>query len=145
MYDTEMAVPHIIVDTNVLLTAMRSRLGASYKLLSLLDSGKFKISISVSLLLEYEDVLMRNAPLLGENDISDVLDYFCDVANKQTVFYLWRPVLRDPNDDLVLEVAVAGGCDAIVTFNGRDFAGAERFGVRVMTPREFLCEIGELK
>jgi len=60
------------------------------------------------------------------------------------VFYLWRPTLRDPKDDLVLEVAVAAGCEGIVTFNERDFAGAERFGLRVMPPGELLVEIGEL-
>ena len=143
-----MEKPHVVIDTNVLLAGMRSRLGASFRLLSLVDSGRFDISISASLLLEYEDVLMRNVPLLSENevnDVLDVLDYLCEIANRQTIFFLWRPVLRDPNDDLVLEVAVAGGCDCIVTFNGRDFAGAERFGLRVMKPREFLVEIGELE
>ena len=58
------------------------------------------------------------------------------------MFYLWRPVLSDPGDDHVLEAAVAGGCDGILTYNQRDFAGAERFGVRVITPKEFLFEIG---
>lgn len=140
-----MTVPHIIIDTNVLVAAMRSRLGASHKLLSLVDAGKFEISISVSLLLEYEDALMRNIPQLGDNDVNDILDYLCQVANKQRVFYLWRPTLPDPNDDLVLEVAVAGGCDHIATFNGRGFGGAERFGVRVLPPRNFLTEIGEMK
>ena len=59
------------------------------------------------------------------------------------MFYLWRPTLRDSNDDLVLELAVAADCDAIVTFNQRDFAGVEQFGLRVVTPGEFLKEIGE--
>ncbi len=136
---------HIVIDTNVLLAGLRSRSGASFRLLSLVDSGRFDISISVSLVLEYEDVLLRNVPLLDENEVSDLLDYLCAIANRQTIFYLWRPTLRDPNDDLVLEVAVAGGCDCIVTFNTRDFVGAERFGIRVMKPREFLVEIGDLK
>lgn len=136
---------HIVIDTNVLLAGLRSRSGASFRLLSLFDSGRFDISISVSLVLEYEDVLLRNVPLLDENEVSDLLDYLCAIANRQTIFYLWRPALRDPNDDLVLEVAVAGGCDCIVTFNTRDFVGAEQFGIRVMKPREFLVEIGDLK
>ena len=138
-----MMVPHVVIDTNVLLSAMRSRLGASYRLLSLFDTGTFEMSISVSLVLEYEDVLMRNVPLLNENEVTDLLNYLCEIANRQTIFYLWRPVLRDPNDDLVLEVAVAGGCDCIVTFNVRDFAGAEQFGIRIVKPRDFLVEIGE--
>lgn len=137
-------VANVVLDTNVLVVAMRSRQGASYRLLTLLSSGKFEVSVSVGLVLEYESALGRIAPL-DEGNIDNVLDFVCSVANKPKVYYLWRPVLRDPNDDFVLEVAVAGGCEAIITFNKRDFAGAERFGIRVVSPREFLAEIGELK
>ena len=143
-YDTASMAVNMVLDTNVLVAAMRSRQGASYRLLTLLGSGKFEVSVSVGLVLEYEDALRRRAPL-GEDDVDDVLDYLCAVANKPRVYYLWRPMLRDPNDDLVLEVAVAGGCEAIVTFNRRDFRGADRFGVRVLSPRELLVEIGELE
>lgn len=135
---------NVVLDTDVLVAAMRSRQGASYRLLTLLGSGKFEVSVSVGLVLEYEDALRGRVPL-GENDVDDVLDYLCAVANKPRVYYLWRPMLRDPNDDLVLEVAVAGGCEAIVTYNRRDFVGADRFGVRVLSPRELLVEIGELE
>ena len=134
---------NVVLDTNVLVAAMRSRRGASYRLVTLLGAGKFEVNVSVGLVLEYEDALRRNAPL-GREDLDDVLDYVCSVAHKPKIYYLWRPMLRDPNDDLVLEVAVAGGCDAIVTFNRRDFAGVERFGIRILSPREFLSEIGEL-
>ena len=134
---------NVVLDTNVLVAAMRSRQGASYRLLTLVGSGKFEVSVSVGLVLEYEDALTRKA-LVGKDDRDDVLDYVC-AANKPKVYYLWRPMLRDPNDDLVLELAVAGGCEAIVTFNKRDFAGTERFGIRILSPREFLVEIGELK
>jgi len=145
VYDTDMAVPRVVLDTNVVVAAVRSRRGASFKLLALLGLRKFQISISVPLILEYEDALMRNVPaLLAQDDVSDLLDYICAVASKQRVFYLWRPVLSDPKDDHVLEAAVAGGGDGIVTYNKRDFAGAERFGVQVMSPKEFLFEIGEL-
>ena len=137
-------VVKVVLDTNVLVAAMRSRQGASYRLMTLLGSGKFEVSVSVGLVLEYESALRRTAPL-DDGNIDYVLDFVCSVANKPKVYYLWRPVLRDPNDDFVLEVAVAGGCEAIVTFNKRDFAGAERFGIRVVSPREFLAEIGELK
>ena len=88
---------------------------------------------------------MRNVPLLSKDEINDLLDYLCKISRHQTPFYLWRPLLRDPSDDMVVEAAVAGGCDSIVTFNSRDFAGVEQFGIRVMTPREFLVEIGELE
>ena len=140
-----MKTPHVVIDTNVLLAAMRSRLGASFRLLSLVDSGKFETSVSVALVLEYEAALMRNVPLLNKQEINDMLDYLCGISRHQTPFYLWRPLLRDPNDDMVVEAAVEGGCDRIVTFNSRDFAGAEQFGIRVVTPREFLVEIGELE
>ena len=135
---------NVVLDTNVLVSAMRSRQGASYRLLALVGSGRFEVSVSVGLVLEYEDALTRMA-LVGKDDRDDLLDYVCAVANKPKVYYLWRPMLRDPNDDFVLEVAVAGGCEVIVTFNKRDFGGAERFGIRVLSPREFLVEIGELK
>ena len=144
VYDTANMAVKVVLDTNVIVAAMRSRQGASYKLLTLLGSGMFEVSVSVGLVLEYEAALKRTVPL-GEDDVDDVLDYLCDIANKPRVYYLWRPMLRDPNDDLVLEVAVAGGCEAIVTFNRRDFGGADRFGIRVLSPRELLVEIGELK
>lgn len=134
------------MDTCVLVPALRSRRGASHRLLRLIDSGKFEVSLSVPLLLEYEEVCKRLVGTipLTESDIDAVLDYFCHVAHHQTVFYLWRPFLKDPEDDMVLELAVAADCQVIVTYNVRDFRGAERFGIRVLTPQEFLREIGEL-
>jgi predicted nucleic acid-binding protein len=61
------------------------------------------------------------------------------------VFFLWRPFLRDPKDDMLLELAVAAGCDAIVSYNKRDLAGVKDFGLKVYTPKEFLARIGELR
>lgn len=77
-------------------------------------------------------------------DVDDILDYLCSVANRREIFFLWRPFLNDPKDDMVLELAVEAGCDCIVTFNTRDFAGVGQFGLRTVTPREFLREIGEI-
>jgi putative PIN family toxin of toxin-antitoxin system len=139
-------IPQIVIDTSVLISALRSRQGASYRLLSLLGSGKFAVSLSVPVLLEYEQVAKRlvgQIPLT-EADIDDILDYVCQIAGHQRVFYLWRPFLKDPEDDMVLELAVAANCGYVVTFNTRDFAGAEQFGIRIVTPREFLQLIGEL-
>ncbi|MCY4200630.1 MAG: putative toxin-antitoxin system toxin component, PIN family [Gammaproteobacteria bacterium] len=140
-----MQIPHVVIDTNVVISTMRSRLGASFKLLSLIDSQKFEFSVSVALVLEYESALMRSVPFIPRADVEILLDYICEIANHQKTFYLWRPVLRDPNDDLVVEVAIAGNCDTIVTFNRRDFDGTQRFGIRIMTPREFLDQIGEIQ
>ena len=74
--------------------------------------------------------------------IDDILDYVCAAGQRQLIYFLWRPTLPDPSDDLVLEVAVHGQCDRIVTFNTRDFVGSDRFGVRVETPAAFLRSIG---
>jgi len=112
----------------------------------LIDSGKFNFHISVPLVLEYEDVakrLLEDIPLT-EQDIDDILDYLCAVAQHQQIFYLWRPFLKGPKDDMVLELAVTANCDFIVTYNKKDFREVERFGLRVVTPKEFLEEIGEL-
>jgi predicted nucleic acid-binding protein len=73
------------------------------------------------------------------------LDYLCLVGRPCQTYYLWRPTLRDPDDDMVLEVAVAAGCEYIVTHNVRDFAEAKSFGVGVTTPREFLRRIGVIR
>jgi predicted nucleic acid-binding protein len=112
----------------------------------LLGSGRFQINITVPLVLEYEDVARRliGAIPLTETDIDDIIDSICHTAVPREVYYLWRPLLKDLKDDMVLEVAVAGGCDFIVTFNRRDFQGAEVFGIRIVTPKEFLQEIGAL-
>jgi len=86
-------------------------------------------------------------PVLRHHEPShhdDTIGYLCSIALRHRIHYLWRPVLPDPKDDMVLEVAVAGRCESIVTFNERDFRGTERFGIRVITPLAFLREIGEI-
>jgi putative PIN family toxin of toxin-antitoxin system len=134
----------IVLDTNVLFAALKSRRGASYKLVSLLPSERFSVVISVPLIIEYEDVLRRGklSSSIAEKDIGDFIDFFCLVGQRQDIFFLWRPFLPDPSDDLVLEVAVAGGCDAIVTYNKRHFKTVNKFGLKILDPREFLTEIG---
>ena len=141
-----MARPRIVIDTNILVSALRSSRGASHRLLLLIASGKFQTCLSVPVLLEYDDVckcLVGQIPL-DESDVDDVLDYLCGQAERVTVYYLWRPFLSDPKDDMLLELAVAGNCDYIVTFNRRDFKGIERFGIGLRTQRELLAEIGEI-
>ena len=137
----------VVVDTNVLLAALRSRRGASHWLLGLIGDGRWQMNLSVPLFLEYEDVVKRadSGLSLSAAEIDDILDFICSEANLREIFYLWRPVLPDPKDDFILELAVESQCDYIVTFNVRDFAGAEKFGVEVITPQEFLRKLGEIQ
>lgn len=137
----------VVLDTNVLLAALSSRRGASYRLLSLIGNDRWQLNLSVPLLLEYEDVLKRDGVglTLTPEDIDNVLDFLCASANLRNIFYLWRPTLRDPKDDFILELAVESNCDFIVTFNIKDFVGSEDFGLVAVTPREFLQQLGEIK
>lgn len=141
-----MAQLQVVLDSNVLIAALRSNRGPSYRLLSRVGrSNRFQIHLSVPLVLEYEEVAKRQKEELdlGDEDIDHVLDYLCSVARLHEIYFLWRPMLRDPKDELVLEVAVAGSCQGIVSYNKRDFVGAEQFGLWVESPREFLKRIGE--
>jgi putative PIN family toxin of toxin-antitoxin system len=137
-------VTQVVLDTNVIVAALRSKRGASHRLLLLVGQGHFEINLSVPLVLEYEDAGKRAAVEvdLSETDVDDVLDYLCAVGNKHPIHFLWRPVLRDARDDHVLELAVEAGADVLVTHNVRDFGAAKRFDIRVATPGEFLREIG---
>jgi len=136
--------PTVVLDTNVLEAAMRSQRGASFALLSSVGTGRFEIAMSVPLVFEYEEVLMRQANEVGRRPatVAALIDYLCTVGKRQSIFFLWRPCLPDPRDEMVLELAVAAACDGIVTHNRRDFGPARQFGVRVWSPAEFLEEIG---
>ncbi|HXJ96453.1 MAG TPA: putative toxin-antitoxin system toxin component, PIN family [Terriglobia bacterium] len=140
-----MASSRVVLDTNVLVAALRSRRGASFRVVSQIGRGRFEFVLSVPLVLEYEQVLTRaRPPEVSPMDIRTFLDYLCKEAVLQEIFFLWRPHLRDPKDDLVLEAAVAGTCDAIVTHNRRHFEGAARLGLEVLSPAQFLNRLGVL-
>jgi predicted nucleic acid-binding protein len=133
-----------VIDANVFASALRSRSGTSHRLLLLLGRAGFDINVSVPLVLEYEDAAMRTAREAGltRAEVGCIIDYVCRVANLHTVNFLWRPILKDPGDDHVLELAAHAGCRCIVAGNVRDFAGAERLGIAVVTPKEFLRTTG---
>jgi putative PIN family toxin of toxin-antitoxin system len=135
----------VVMDSNVFVAALRSRRGPAFRMLSLVGTGKFEINLSVPLVLEYEEVARRsrwhNKPSWSR--VSDILDYLCAAGRRHKIHFLWRPRERDPSDDMVLEVAVTGNCDCIVTYNKRDFTDAKSFGLEVLTPAEFLNRIGE--
>jgi putative PIN family toxin of toxin-antitoxin system len=134
----------VVLDTSVLVAAWRSRLGASFALLEHLRDGSFEIAVSVPLVLEYESALLRHLST-GQRraDVLALVDYLCATARHQTIFFLWRPLLRDPKDDMVAELAVASRASAIVTHNKRDFLEAERLGPRVLAPAQFLLQLSE--
>ncbi|HET54146.1 MAG TPA: putative toxin-antitoxin system toxin component, PIN family [Ignavibacteria bacterium] len=136
----------IVIDTNVIVSALCSQNGYSFDLLSIIDDNRFRVCISVPLVLEYEDALLKNksAIALSIEEIDAVLDYICLIGDKRKIFFLWRPFLKDPKDDMVLELAVEARCDFIVSFNKKDFVGSEKFNIEIVTPKEFLKMIGEL-
>ena len=142
-----MEVPKIIIDTNVLLSALYSRRGASFKLISLVGQGYFDIVLSVPLFIEYKSIIKRNRSKikLSDEKINDILNYLCLVSEHHEIYYLWRPFLRDPKDDMILELAVTARCKYIVTYNIRDFKGVEQFGIKVLSAKDFLNKIGVVK
>lgn len=141
-----MAIPQVVIDTNVLVAGLRSRRGSAFRLLSLVGTGKFDIHLSVPLVFEYEAVLLRELPHLQvtREAAEAVIDFHCVVATHHPIFFLWRPFLRDPKDDMILELAVKAGGEFIITYNTRDFAGVEQFGIRTIEPGAFLQHIGAL-
>ena len=133
----------IVIDTNVVIAALRSRRGASFALLELIDAKMFRANLSHALASEYQAVGMRLLPSMpfGVDYFNSVLDFTFSASKYREIYYRWRPCLPDPSDDMVLELAIAAGGATTVTFNVKDFRGADRFGVRVCTPGDFLKEI----
>ncbi len=134
----------VVIDTNVLVSALKSNMGASYALISRLPSEKFQLVISVPLYMEYQAVLTRKENMTGASSKEEILAflrYLCKISVRQKIFYLWRPWLKDPKDDMVLELAVASKCQYIVTYNLKDFSNIEKFGIEAVTPKKFLRKL----
>jgi len=140
-----MRIYKIVLDTNVLVSAVKSKNGFAFRLLSIIDDKRFKVYLSVPVVLEYETVLKNNISLtkLSEKDIDNILDYLCFIGEERKIFYLWRPHLKDFKDDMFLELAVESGSDFIITFNKKDFTDAGKFNIKTLTPKELLNLIGE--
>jgi len=134
---------NVVFDTSVLVAAARSRRGASHALLSHLPDARFQPVVSVPLFLEYRAVLLRPENLLGRRaaQAEAFLDFLLSISHLQEVFYLWRPALPDPDDDMILELAVASRCRYIVTHNLRDFRGSQKWGIAAIIPSAFLKSI----
>ena len=129
-----------MIDTNVLIAALRSSSGASHQILMAADRGDFQMALSVPLLAEYDDVSSR--PDMGisipASAVDAIIRRLARLAHKQQIYFLWRPILPDPKDDMVLEVAIAAGATHIVTFNRKDLRLASQFGIIVLPPADFI-------
>jgi putative PIN family toxin of toxin-antitoxin system len=129
-----------VIDTNVLISALRSSSGASHQIILAADRGDFQMALSVPLLAEYDDVSSR--PTTGitipSSAVDAIIRRIAQMAHKQQIYFLWRPILPDPKDDMVLEVAIASGATHIVTFNHQDLRLASQFGITVLPPAAFI-------
>jgi putative PIN family toxin of toxin-antitoxin system len=131
----------VVLDTNVLVAASRSRNGASFALMNALRNRRYTALVSVPLMLEYESVLKRaehRQPTQDEAFVDAFLDALSLLVEPVHLHYLWRPQTRDPADEMVLETALNGRAEALITLNVSDFAVAERFRLPVLTPGTFL-------
>ena len=143
---------NIVIDTNVILSALYSNKGASNLLMKWLFQNTRKINIiSIPLVAEFEDVLTRETnmamyPHLSREDINRFIDDICLISKHQEIYFLWRPFLSDPKDDMVLETAFNGNAHYIVTHNLKDFKNVnDMFAIQPLTPKAFLQIIGEVK
>lgn len=133
----------VLLDTNVLVAGLTSSKGASHAVLQAVAASKLEMAASTALWLEHESVLkreeMRALHGFGAKEIDAVLAALAVWVQPVMLHYVWRPQLRDPGDEMVLEAAVNGQAQAIVTHNTRDFARvAPDFGVQVLTPAQLL-------
>ena len=136
----------VVVDTSVIVAALRTRQGAGAAVLRAVADRRIQALASPALFLEYEDVLKRPEHLLASgysrDRIDAVLDALAGLIEPVEVHFAWRPQLRDASDELVLEAAVNGRADALVTYNIRDFvAAAPRFDLSVLAPADLLKEL----
>lgn len=137
----------VVLDTNILVSALRSNAGPCHALLQAIPSKKFQPALSVPLFNEYLDVLHRPGliPVVHTpQDIDMVCDHLAAHSSRHDIHYLWRTILPDPKDDHVLEVAVAAGAGYIVTRNMKDFGPAVSFGIKAIGPAQFIQLIGGL-
>lgn len=135
---------NITIDSNVLVAAVRSNRGWSYKLVrGICADLRWQPCVTVPLLHEYTEQIHNedHTPEWSTENRENFLDYICASSQCFEVHYLWRPLLADEDDHLVLEAALASSSRMIVTFNKRDLAPAERMGISLMTPKEFMLSL----
>jgi putative PIN family toxin of toxin-antitoxin system len=130
----------VILDTNVVVSAVRSKRGASAELLKLLAAGTFTIAISAPLVFEYEEILVRELipQFISIDDTDQLIRFICEVGEKYHPHQKLRPMLSDADDDFILELASSAGVEYIVTHNARHFKGAAELAIAVLQPARFL-------
>lgn len=136
----------VVLDTSVVVAGLRSRLGASNAVLELIANRRLKALATPPLFLEYEDVLKRPEQQLAHGldnaEVDEFLTEFAALIEPVETHFSWRPQVRDPGDEMVLEAAINGSADALVTFNVSDFLEAgERFRIPILRPVEVLREV----
>jgi putative PIN family toxin of toxin-antitoxin system len=136
----------LVLDTDVVVAAIRSPRGASSALILAAVDRQIQLLANVALVLEYEAVCLRHDHLLAAGltslEVQQYVDGLAAIIQPVTSHFIWRPQLKDPGDEMVLEAAVNGMADAIVTFNQRDFGTVpKRFGVEVFLPRDVFIKL----
>ena len=130
----------VVIDTNVLVAGLRRTGGASHAIILAVFERRVTPLLSVPLILEHEEVLKRPGllPHLTPADVDVFLDLWCDRCEEQRIYFDWRPTVRDPDDDMLLELAVAGRVNFLVSSNIRDLGEVKKFGIAVVTPADFI-------
>lgn len=136
-------IERVVLDTSVVVAALRTRAGAGNAVLQLVATRRLVALATPPLFLEYQDVLKRPEQRIANGLSLEMIDEFLSelaaLAEPVEVRFLWRPQVRDPSDEMVLEAAINGHADALVTYNIRDFASAgERFAVPILSPPDLL-------
>ena len=129
-----------VMDTNVLLSGLRSNKGASSELLQLLRAGKWNLVLSNTVVAEYEEILKREAVnlSLSPKEIDKFLDALCLLADRHRLSIRWMPLLSDPNDEAFVHLASEADVEYLVTHNVKHLKPARQLGIKVVAPREFL-------
>lgn len=137
----------IVIDTNVLVAAFRSKRGAANLLLDRLNDERWQLNLSNALIAEYEDVLLRDEmrEFVSPLEVEKSINALCSISRFHDIFYLWRSSSPDPDDNFVIELAVRANAVFIITFNKKDLAKSAEFGIELVTPYEFIEQVGELK
>ena len=135
----------VVVDTNVLYQALRSQLGASYYILSLIRNNKISLALSIQIFNEYEEVLKRPSSLkdlnLNKEDINKVLQFIAFIGKPYITYFLFRPNLQDERDNIFIELFIASNSNYLITNNVRDFTTKSELkfqDLKVITPTDFV-------